>query len=141
VIGKSTGETTSGGIGSGGGIRSGDGIRSSDDIGSGDGIGSGEDIGSGAGSGGIGSSDGSGGIGGIGRMTTTESEAYKIEALTGSGNYRTWKFSVKMVLQAKELWEVVSGKELRPSSSSECGEIGHVQTDCPKLKSDAKFAM
>jgi gag-polypeptide of LTR copia-type/Domain of unknown function (DUF4219)/Zinc knuckle len=41
-------------------------------------------------------------------------DAYKIELLQGSSNYRTWKFSMKMVLQAKDLWEVVSGDEAKP---------------------------
>jgi gag-polypeptide of LTR copia-type len=35
----------------------------------------------------------------------------------GSGSYRTWKFSMHMTLQAKELWEVVSGDEgVKPES-------------------------
>jgi hypothetical protein len=41
-------------------------------------------------------------------------DAYRIELLQGSSNYRTWKFSMKMVLQAKDLWEVVSGDEAKP---------------------------
>jgi len=53
-------------------------------------------------------------------MTTTTSavESYKVsELLKGSGNYRTWKFSMRMTLQAKELWEVVGGDEgVRPES-------------------------
>src|SRR4030095_8669532 len=47
-------------------------------------------------------------------MSNTEQDSYKIEPLQGSANYRTWKFSMKMVLQAKELWEIVSGVEIRP---------------------------
>jgi len=48
-------------------------------------------------------------------VTTTNAEdAYKIELLQGSANYRTWKFSMKMVLQAKDLWEVISGEEVKP---------------------------
>ena len=46
--------------------------------------------------------------------TTTTEETYKVEPLQGSANYRTWKFSTKMVLQAKDLWEVVSGEEVKP---------------------------
>ena len=41
-------------------------------------------------------------------------ETYKIEPLQGSANYRTWKFSMRMVLQARDLWEVVSGEEVKP---------------------------
>ena len=37
---------------------------------------------------------------------TTAEETYKVEPLQGSANYRTWKFSMRMVLQAKDLWEV-----------------------------------
>jgi hypothetical protein len=48
--------------------------------------------------------------------TQQESETYKIEPLRGSTNYRTWKFSMKMVLQAKDLWEVVSGEEVKPDT-------------------------
>jgi gag-polypeptide of LTR copia-type/Domain of unknown function (DUF4219)/Zinc knuckle len=44
----------------------------------------------------------------------TETSSYRIEHLEGSSNYRTWKFSMKMVLQARDLWEVVSGEEMRP---------------------------
>lgn len=41
-------------------------------------------------------------------------EVYKVEQLQGSANYQTWKFSITMVLQAKDLWEVVSGEEAKP---------------------------
>jgi hypothetical protein len=41
-------------------------------------------------------------------------DGYKVELLQGSANYRTWKFSMRMVLQAKDLWEVVSGEEAKP---------------------------
>jgi hypothetical protein len=44
----------------------------------------------------------------------TELETYKIELLQGSANYRTWKFSMRMVLQARDLWEVVSGEDAKP---------------------------
>ena len=46
----------------------------------------------------------------------TQEETYKVEPLQGSANYRTWKFSMKMVLQAKDLWEVVSGEEAKPDT-------------------------
>src|SRR5437762_10822755 len=39
-------------------------------------------------------------------VTSTAEETYKVEPLQGSANYRTWKFSMRMVLQAKDLWEV-----------------------------------
>jgi gag-polypeptide of LTR copia-type/Domain of unknown function (DUF4219) len=42
-------------------------------------------------------------------------DVYKIDLLRGSSNYRTWKFSMRMVLQAKDLWEVVSGGEVKPT--------------------------
>jgi hypothetical protein len=45
--------------------------------------------------------------------TQNVEESYKVEPLQGSANYRTWKFSVRMVLQARELWEVVSGEEVK----------------------------
>src|SRR5437667_5827962 len=47
---------------------------------------------------------------------TNVEESYKIEPLQGSANYRTWKFSMKMVLQARDLWEVVSGEEVKPDA-------------------------
>src|SRR5271170_7218714 len=46
--------------------------------------------------------------------TANAEETYKVELLQGSANYRTWKFSMRMVLQAKDLWEVVSGEEAKP---------------------------
>jgi hypothetical protein len=54
-------------------------------------------------------------------MSTTmdREDTYKIKPLQGSANYRTWKFTMKMVLQAKDLWEVVSGEEARPTSDKE----------------------
>jgi len=47
---------------------------------------------------------------------TTAEETYKVEPLQGSANYRTWKFSMRMVLQARDLWEVVSGEEVKPEA-------------------------
>jgi hypothetical protein len=52
-------------------------------------------------------------------MATIVEETYKIEPLQGSKNYRTWKFSMKMILQAKDLWEVVSGEEDKPVDENE----------------------
>ena len=49
--------------------------------------------------------------------TNTELETYKVEPLKGSANYRTWKFSMRMVLQARDLWEVVSGEEVKPGGA------------------------
>ena len=49
-------------------------------------------------------------------VTTNTEETYKVELLQGSANYRTWKFSMKMVLQARDLWEVVSGEEVKPEA-------------------------
>jgi len=48
----------------------------------------------------------------------TELETYKVEPLQGSANYRTWKFSMRMVLQARDLWEVVSGEEVKPEAET-----------------------
>jgi len=48
--------------------------------------------------------------------TANTEETYKVEPLQGSANYRTWKFSIRMVLQARDLWEVVSGEELKPEA-------------------------
>jgi hypothetical protein len=48
--------------------------------------------------------------------STTNEENYKVEPLQGSANYRTWKFSMSMVWQARDLWEVVSGKEVKPET-------------------------
>src|SRR5271170_5560730 len=50
--------------------------------------------------------------------TNTELETYKVEPLKGSANYRTWKFSMRMVLQARDLWEVVSGEEVKPEAET-----------------------
>jgi len=47
---------------------------------------------------------------------TNVEETYKVEPLQGSANYRTWKFSMRMVLQARDLWEVVSGEEVKPEA-------------------------
>src|SRR5271170_3875770 len=49
---------------------------------------------------------------------TQSEETYKIEPLQGSSNYRTWKFSIRMVLQARDLWEVVSGEEVKPGEET-----------------------
>jgi len=40
-------------------------------------------------------------------------ESYRTgDLLTGSGNYRTWKFSMRMTLLAKDLWDVVGGDDV-----------------------------
>jgi len=46
-------------------------------------------------------------------------DAYKVEKLQGSANYRTWKFSMKMVLQARDLWGIVSDEEKKPANSAD----------------------
>src|SRR5579859_7778023 len=48
--------------------------------------------------------------------TANAEETYKVEPLQGSANYRPWKFSMRMVLQAKDLWEVVTGEEVKPEA-------------------------
>jgi hypothetical protein len=42
-----------------------------------------------------------------------------IAPLEGSVNYRTWKYSMKMVLMVKDLWEVVDGTDVKPSDAEE----------------------
>jgi hypothetical protein len=42
-----------------------------------------------------------------------------VDALEGSSNYRTWKYSMKMVLLVKDLWDVVDGTEVKPSGDKE----------------------
>jgi gag-polypeptide of LTR copia-type len=48
--------------------------------------------------------------------STLTTEVYKIEPLEGSSNYLTWKFSTRMVLQARDLWEILSGEEVKPEA-------------------------
>jgi len=45
--------------------------------------------------------------------TANAEETYKVEPLQGSANYQIWKFSMRMMLQVKDLWEVVSGEEMK----------------------------
>ena len=47
-------------------------------------------------------------------MPPTDME-FKVVPLEGSMNYRTWKFSMRMVLLTKDLWGVVDGSEVKPS--------------------------
>ena len=42
-----------------------------------------------------------------------------IVPLDGSINYRTWKYSMKMVLMVKDLWEIVDGTEVKPDDAKE----------------------
>src|SRR5436309_15609179 len=51
-------------------------------------------------------------------MADRVEESYKVEPLKGSSNYRTWKFSMKMSLEAKDLWEIVSGEEAKPAADA-----------------------
>ena len=44
------------------------------------------------------------------------SSEFKVTPLEGSINYRTWKFSMRMVLMAKDLWGVVDGSEVKSES-------------------------
>ena len=41
-----------------------------------------------------------------------------IEKLNGD-NFHTWKFKMEMVLQEKDLWDIVTGDEARPKESAE----------------------
>ena len=53
-------------------------------------------------------------------MATIErEETYRVDRLQGSSNYRTWKFSMRMVLEAKDLWGIVSGDEKKPDKEPE----------------------
>jgi len=54
---------------------------------------------------------------------STDKDEYRIELLQGSSNYRTWKFSMKMLLQAKDLWELVSGEELKPDDDDDVEKV------------------
>src|SRR5271154_1367973 len=42
------------------------------------------------------------------------------ELLQGSANYRTWKFSMRM--EARDLWEVVSGEEVKTEAAAQAWE-------------------
>ena len=53
-----------------------------------------------------------------GMAASADKDEYRIELLQGSSNYRTWKFSMKMLLQAKDLWEIVSSEELKPDEDA-----------------------
>jgi len=46
-------------------------------------------------------------------------ETYKIESLQGSTNCQAWKFLMKMVLQVKDLCEIVSGEEVKPDAEKQ----------------------
>jgi hypothetical protein len=48
----------------------------------------------------------------------SSSSEFKVAPLEGSTNYRTWKFSMKMVLMAKDLWGVVDGSEVKSSENA-----------------------
>jgi|SRR5579859_1663142 len=48
----------------------------------------------------------------------SSSSEFKVTPLEGSSNYRTWKFSMKMVLLAKDLWGVVDGSEVKSSGDA-----------------------
>jgi hypothetical protein len=43
----------------------------------------------------------------------------RVAPLEGSSNYRTWKFSMKMVLMSKDLWGVVDGSEVKANEEKE----------------------
>ena len=45
----------------------------------------------------------------------------KFKKLTGSDNWNTWKFNLKMLLMGKDLWNIVTGDEVLPSDT-EVGE-------------------
>ena len=47
---------------------------------------------------------------------TNAEESYKIEPLQGSANYRTWKFSIKMILQTRDLWKMINDEEVKPDA-------------------------
>jgi hypothetical protein len=43
----------------------------------------------------------------------------RVAPLEGSSNYRTWKFSMKMVLMSKDIWGVVDGLEVKANEDKE----------------------
>jgi len=46
-----------------------------------------------------------------------QSESYKVqETLKGSSNYRTWRFAMKTSLEARDLWDIVIGDEVKPEA-------------------------
>ena len=50
-------------------------------------------------------------------MATEESGGFKTEKLT-TENYHSWKFNMKMYLIAKDLWEIVQGKEANDENAT-----------------------
>jgi hypothetical protein len=44
---------------------------------------------------------------------TNVEETYTVE---GSANYRKRKFSMRMILGARDLWEIVGGEEVKPEA-------------------------
>jgi len=49
-------------------------------------------------------------------MPSADTAEFKVVLLEGSTNYRTWKFSMRMVLLTKDLWDVVDGSAVKPPS-------------------------
>ena len=49
---------------------------------------------------------------------TKMEESFNVEKLTGP-NYHSWKFSMKMLLVGKDLWDVVNGSEVVEPNASE----------------------
>jgi hypothetical protein len=47
-------------------------------------------------------------------ISQTAEETYKVEPLQGT-NFRIEKFSMRMVSQARDLWSMVSGEEMKVS--------------------------
>ena len=45
-------------------------------------------------------------------------EVFRVMLLEGSSNYRTWKFSMEIVLMANELWSIVDGTESKPGGET-----------------------
>ena len=51
-------------------------------------------------------------------MSSVEETSYKVERLTAD-NYVAWKFSLKMYLLGKELWDIVDGTRTLPADATE----------------------
>jgi ankyrin repeat protein len=51
-------------------------------------------------------------------------EVYKIEHLQGSANYRTWKFSITMVLQAKDIQAMDARNQTPLHHAASRGRVG-----------------
>src|SRR3954454_21410536 len=54
--------------------------------------------------------------------TTLSLDTTRIQKLS-SNNWHTWKFKMQLVLEEKELWDVVDGSERQPTVTKELEEL------------------